>query len=210
MRGIDFASPTRPSRLARRSAVALTALAVGAGGIGGLGGCGSSAPSTAAATSEPDLGVVEEGVRNQQDVAFVREMILHHRTSVALARLAEGRTENARVRALAQRVETAATPETEQLTRWATAWGQPVPAVTAAGRPVTGTASAPGLAALTAAKGADFDRRFLTVLIAHQERAVAQAQGQLKSGADERVKGLAADIAAAGEADVAEMKTLLR
>jgi uncharacterized protein (DUF305 family) len=204
MRGLDGSCRPHRRPVVGHAAAALAAAIL----VAGCGSSGTPVP-TAPVTSEIELDVVEEGVHNKQDEAFAREMVANHRQSVALARLAVGRTENAKILALARRVEETATPEIGQLTQWAALWGAAVPTSTSASADIQQTVSRADLNALTAATGGDFDRRFLVLLTRRRSQAVDLARGQVKSGADERAKGLAADIAATAEADVAEMKALL-
>lgn len=212
MPGIDDTRHTRSAHRRRPATAALAVATLTAGSIA-LSGCGSSGTQntpTTPSTSEIELGVVEENVHNRQDAAFARDMILHHRQSIELARSAKGRTKNDAVLALAQRIETAQTPEITQLSRWLAEWRQPVPTASAtAGYAIPGMVSTADIKALTGSTGSDFDRRFVTLMIANHEGAITQSQNQLKSGADERAKGLAADIAMAQESEITELRKLL-
>lgn len=188
--------PGRAARVAGAGAAALAALTL-------LAGCGSDdAPAAATPVVSEVPGVVEDGVHNRQDVAFVTDMVTRHRQAIALAGLAQERAGDDAVRALAKRVKDAETPELAQLTRWLAGWGEPAPTG-------SGATAAAELAALTAAKGEDFDKRFLTAMVAHHEGAVLQARDQLKNGADERVKGLADDIVNAQTSELTELRALL-
>lgn len=201
-------APARYRALAGAAPTAVLVTLIGLGGLSGLTACDSS-PSTGSAASEtsdePEIGIVQDDVHNSQDADFAAKMIVHHWQAITMTRLAPGRTDNAKVLDLARRIEAEQTPEIQELSRWLTGWGKPVPAAGA----VPGSPSAAEVKALEAARNDAFDRAFLTRMISHHQEAVIQAKEQLKAGADERVKGLAEDIVEAQTAEIADMRTLL-
>lgn len=60
-----------------------------------------------------------------------------------------------------------------------------------------------------AAEGADFDRRWLSMMILHHQGAVEMAKAQLAGGADPGARNLAQRIIDAQEAEIGEMQALL-
>jgi len=59
------------------------------------------------------------------------------------------------------------------------------------------------------ATGADFDRQFLTGMIAHHQGAIAMAQGVLDGGKNADVHTLATNIVTSQTAEIAQMQEML-
>ncbi|TKV60878.1 DUF305 domain-containing protein [Nakamurella flava] len=72
-----------------------------------------------------------------------------------------------------------------------------------------GMMSAGEMATLTAARGADFDRIFLEMMIVHHEGAVDMSRTQLSAGRNPQALALAQDIIDNQTAEIAEMQGLL-
>jgi uncharacterized protein (DUF305 family) len=72
-----------------------------------------------------------------------------------------------------------------------------------------GTMTEDDMKALENATGPDFDKKFLTMMIAHHEGAVTMAQTELSEGADARAKDLAQQIITAQQAEIATMRKIL-
>jgi uncharacterized protein (DUF305 family) len=62
---------------------------------------------------------------------------------------------------------------------------------------------------LEAARGPEFDRMWLTMMIAHHEGAVQMAGTELAEGADSDAKALAQQIIDAQQAEIQQMQALL-
>ncbi|CCH29945.1 DUF305 domain-containing protein [Actinosynnema sp. NPDC047251] len=149
-------------------------------------GCGSQPPAAP--------------THNDADVTFAREMIPHHQGALDMAKLAEGRTANPELLALAKRVEQAQEPEIRTLTAWLREWG----ANPSADHGAHGTGS--GLDSL---EGERFDRKFLELMIVHHQDAVEMARTELAEGRHQPAKDLAQRIVAGQEAEIGEMQGLL-
>ena len=65
------------------------------------------------------------------------------------------------------------------------------------------------MAALAAAEGAEFDRMWVTMMIAHHEGAIEMADQVLQATKLPDVQSLAAQIKAAQEGEIATMRALL-
>lgn len=216
---------TRVLLLPATLVAALLLTACGGAGDGGRDGDGQAngdAEATAPATS---------GEPNAADVSFAQGMIPHHRQAVEMSRLAADRADGADVRELAEEIERAQAPEIEQLSGWLTEWGEDVPADGADGHGTDDghgmddadghgmadghAGSMPGMlddaamAELAEASGAEFDRRFLELMIEHHEGAVAMSRSQLKEGAHDPARELAEEIIATQQAEIDRMERLL-
>ncbi len=132
---------------------------------------------------------------NLIDVTFVQMMIPHHAQALAMAELAEGRAGDARVRAVAQRIRAAQAPEMDRLRAWLSERGL---AATTPGHDHTtmpGMQDDTAVIALRAAQGADFDRRFVTMMTSHHRGALQMAGDVLGGGSDQSVSEFANELA---------------
>ncbi|GLW30770.1 DUF305 domain-containing protein [Actinoplanes regularis] len=153
-------------------------------------------PGESAAVSDSDQVRAPDGsAYNSIDVAFAQMMIAHHAQAIEMAGLATGRAGAAEVRNLAGRISAAQQPEIDVLRSWLRDRGKPEsdPGHDHAGMPGMQTASA--IDELTAARGADFDRRFVTMMIAHHRGAQQMAGDLLRGGTDQRLSEIANEMA---------------
>lgn len=166
--------------------------------------------AVACGTNEPQASSPSH---NEADVTFATDMIPHHGQAITMAKLAATRASNPKVKSLAQRIEEAQDPEIKTMSGWLRSWGEDVPPVdmgSMAGHgSMPGMMSAEQMAALTKAKGAEFDRMFLMMMIAHHQGAVEMAKTEQKDGKHPDAKKLAAQIEKAQTAEIADMNALL-
>ena len=199
---------------ARRAALAGTTLLAGVV----LSGCGSndhsSMPGMGSGTSAAPTA--SGATFADADVKFAQGMIPHHQQAVSMAALAETRAADPEVKKLASEIKAAQDPEIATMTKWLTAWGQPAPAASmdhgmdmGGGTAMPGMMSDADMAKLTAASGKEFDKQFLTMMIAHHEGAVSMAQQEVASGKNEEATALAKQIIASQTAEIATMKKIL-
>jgi uncharacterized protein (DUF305 family) len=111
------------------------------------------------------------------DVAFVRDMAAHHAQALEMASLAPERAQDERVKALADRIAAGQQPEIAVMQAWLRDKGLPEVDLTAGHRHgMPGMASEQDLFSLRESTGRDFDRRFLQLMTAHHEGALAMAE----------------------------------
>jgi len=153
---------------------------------------------------------------NDADVSFAQAMIPHHQQAVQMAALADGRAANAQVKDLAGKIKAAQQPEIDTMNAWLTAWGKPAPSTSmAASMPgmqngaMPGMMSAADMATLTAAKGAAFDKQFLTMMISHHEGAITMAKQETSQGSNADAKALAQKIITDQQAEITTTKGIL-
>jgi uncharacterized protein (DUF305 family) len=119
---------------------------------------------------------------SQADVAFMQGMIMHHSQAVEMTAMIASRTDNKDVRSLGAKISSSQTDEMSFMKRWLLARGEPLsmampgmPDMDTSGQPM---AAMPGMLtpeqmeALRKAKGAEFDRLFLTGMIQHHNGAL--------------------------------------
>ena len=112
------------------------------------------------------------------DVTFMQGMIAHHQQAVDLARLVKDRTNTEELKTIAGRIESSQADEIAFMEGWLKERGEPVADPMMKGHAehmhhmMKGMASPEALAALAAAKGTEFDRQFLNLMIAHHDGAL--------------------------------------
>lgn len=148
---------------------------------------------------------------NHFDVRFVRAMIPHHSQALEMAALAPQRAGDPAVRALAERIRASQGPEIGLLRGWLTARG--LPAVDGGhdhgGGSMPGMQSAEAMRRLAAARGADFDRLFVSMMTDHHAGAVTMATDLLKAGADLALSEFATAVAVEQNVEIDRMRALL-
>ncbi|SCF44901.1 Uncharacterized conserved protein, DUF305 family [Micromonospora purpureochromogenes] len=201
--------------IARRAALAGVALSAAlalaacggddhsAGSGHGMSGTGVTAgPSASASATFGDA-----------DVMFAQMMIPHHQQAVRMSELADSRAEDPEVKRLAAQIKGAQAPEIATMTGWLTAWGRPVPSGSPSGghhdHGMPGMMSDDDMAELAAASGREFDRQFLTMMIAHHQGAITMAKEEIASGANADAKAMAQQIVTAQESEIDTMRKIL-
>jgi uncharacterized protein (DUF305 family) len=166
-------------------------------------GCGDDAvtdPTSASAT------------HNEADMMFVQGMIPHHQQAVTMSDMALGTSDNAEVLALAEQIKAAQQPEIDQMRDLLDQWGAPteegMEGMEGMGN-MRGMMSESEMGAMMSAQGAEFDRLFLTGMIAHHQGAITSSETELAEGESAEAQELAQEIIDAQEAEIAEMETLL-
>ncbi len=152
----------------------------------------------------------------QADVTFAESMIPHHQQAVKMAAMAEAQASNPEVKELAAKIKTAQQPEIDTMNGWLTVWGRPAPSASM-GSEMSGMdhGSMPGMMSdsdmttLMDAKGAAFDKQFLTMMISHHEGAIEMAEQETAQGSNADAKALAEKIVTDQQAEITTMKAIL-
>jgi uncharacterized protein (DUF305 family) len=161
--------------------------------------------------------------RSQADVEFMQGMIMHHGQAVVMTDLIPSHTENAKIRALGARIGLSQTDEMKFMKRWLRARGEPVtmampgmPDMDKDGAPM---AAMPGMLTpkqmdeLRQAKGAEFDRLFLTGMIQHHNGALVMVKQLFDTpgaGQDAELFDFATDADNTQGAEIAIMQDMLK
>lgn len=166
----------------------------------------TGAAPTSAATASPTPTPTSSP--SAADVTFAQQMIPHHRQAIQMAGLAAEQASSPEVKALAKRIEAAQEPEIKTMESWLESWDEDMPP--SAMPPMDGMGmSQQDMAKLMAARGQDFDRMFLTMMIQHHQSAVAMAQTAQQQATVSAVKEMAAEIVTAQQAEIEEMQRAL-
>ncbi|MBB5777425.1 DUF305 domain-containing protein [Nonomuraea jabiensis] len=204
------------------------ALIVVMGTVVALSGCTSSSPppapradSTApviapgrpgeqAKTLSPSEAAtaVPSATANASDIKYVQDMVVHHRQALDMSLLAPSRADSAQLKSLASRIKDAQGPEIQFMTTWLREQQQTVPDHHAAHEGMPGMATPAQMEALKAAKGKDFDRMFLELMINHHLGAIKMSEQVLTSGSHIRVEELASDVSVTQAAEIRRMQQM--
>lgn len=202
------------SRAMPRKAAAVLSAITAAAVLSGCGGGGDDIAAQPAANAS----------FNAADVGFTQQMIPHHSQAVKMATLAATRAKDPKVKKLAGAILAGQGPEIEMMQAWLQSWGKPLTpdmadmdhssmspeemtAMMSGSMP--GMATEGALAQLTAAKGAKFDRLFLTMMLEHHRGALEMAAAERADGKDPAATGLAEDIETTQSAEIARIEKLL-
>lgn len=193
----------------------LVRIAAGLALAAALTACGSSDPSGTSGSANGGTAA---------DVSFAQLMIPHHQQAVEMADLALAQASSAQVKQLAAQIKSAQDPEIAQMTGWLEEWGEPTAmpgsedggmegmdhsGMDMGGVSASGMMTAEDMAGLGEARGAEFDRMWLSMMIAHHQGAITMAQQVLETTSDSRVKSLADAIIEGQTKEIDTMKQLL-
>lgn len=195
-----------------RSRFALVAVAT-IGLAGALAACDAgSGATTTDATPFVSASAATSSEFNDQDGTFATNMITHHRQAIEMAELAAGRSTDAKVLALAKRIEAAQEPEIQMMSGWLDGWGMPMPSDRSGmemGNQMPGMMSTADMTRLRGRKGADFDQMFLTMMITHHQGAITMARTEVASGMNPQAKAKAEQVISDQTAEIAAMRSML-
>lgn len=217
--------PNKEKSTLRKRTIALTALAI-AGPLT-LAGCGSSTASHSGMSGMESTSSTPSSTRstagtsgfNDADVTFATGMIPHHRQAVEMAKLADTRAKNPKVKELAMQIMNAQDPDIRTMSTWLTTWGKNVPSdsssmngmhMSGGDSSMHGMMSGADMDKLKKATGADFDQMFLTMMIAHHQGAIGMAKAEKSSGMNADAIALAQQMEEAQTTEITTMKSLLK
>ncbi|MFC7217645.1 DUF305 domain-containing protein [Streptomyces polyrhachis] len=146
---------------------------------------------------------------NSADYAYVQMMITHHEQALVMTELAAEHASAAKVGKLASRIAAAQGPEIRAMKGWLEQNDGLQRHDGHAHSSMPGMATPAQLDELRKARGAAFDKLFLTLMIAHHEGAVAMATDVLGKGNNVAVEQMAGDVAAQQTSEIARMRGLL-
>lgn len=164
--------------------------------------------------------------RSPKDVEFMQGMIMHHGQAVEMTALIESHTENHDLRLLGARISHSQSEEIKFMKRWLEVRGEP----TAMPMPdmhdmnmsgmdmskhqmlMPGMLTEKQMEALRKAKGAAFDRLFLTGMIQHHNGALIMVKDLFETagaGQDAELFNFATDVDSGQRAEIRIMQTML-
>jgi uncharacterized protein (DUF305 family) len=150
------------------------------------------------------------------DVEFMQGMIGHHAQAIEMAALLPSRTSREDMKSLALRIDVSQQDEIRMMETWLKARGQTLPDPHAHHMPgahlMPGMLTQEEMAQLAAAKGAEFDRLFLTGMIKHHGGALVMVQELFATpgaGQDTDIFAFASDVEADQRMEIDRMGALL-
>ena len=167
---------------------------------------GGTSPARPAATSARTTSHVEA------DVHFVQGMIGHHRQALVMAAMAPTHGASERLQLLARKIDLSQRDEIATMTRWLQDRRLPLP-----GEHDHTTMHMPGmltdeqLAQLDGARGAEFDRLFLALMIQHHRGALTMVEQLFAApggGQEPELYGFASDVDADQRAEIERMQQM--
>lgn len=200
----------------------LTAAMLSLALLGSLAACAGSSASAASGTVSVSTSAPAQETpgpnHNDADTSFAQHMTIHHEGALEMAGLATTNAASQEIKDLALLITAAQAPEIETMTWWLDTWGED-----SAERVVTETAGAldhsgmlmggltheEAMLELTGLAGAEFDSRFLELMLAHHEGGLVMAQEEIAGGVNDEAIALAQSIVTAQTADMALMRDLL-
>jgi uncharacterized protein (DUF305 family) len=156
------------------------------------------------------------GIRHTQaDLRFMQDMMRHHAQALEMAALVPARTEREEMRLLAQRIDVSQADEIKTIRQWLEERNLPGSADHAthgAAEAMPGMLTDAEMALLREARGRDFDRLFLRLMIKHHEGAIAMVNDlfeQPGAGQESNVFVFATDVLADQQMEIARMTRMI-
>ncbi len=151
------------------------------------------------------------------DVRFMQDMIPHHNQAVQMSALVAERTNNSEVIEIAGKIDVSQADEIEFMKGWLAERGEEVPDPSAhhamhMSHDMAGMATPEQMADLAAAESAEFDRQFLTLMIAHHEGAITMVEELLEqpgSAYDPVLLDFTTDVVNDQTAEIERMNAML-
>lgn len=140
------------------------------------------------------------------DIMFAQMMIPHHQQAVDMSTLAETRSTNPEILALAKQIKDAQAPEIKQMTSWIESSGAGMDMGHDMG--MGGMLTEEQMTALGKAQGAEFDKLYLEGMIGHHQGALQMAK-MIEDSNNAEAKTLAANIVKSQSAEIEKMKQML-
>lgn len=159
---------------------------------------------------------------SQADIDFMQGMIMHHQQAVEMTALIPSHTEDKDVRSIGARISRSQSDEINFMKRWLVARGQStsmgmpgMPDMDKNGKPMMmpGMLTPAQMEALRNARGAEFDRLFLTGMIQHHKGALVMVKELFDSpgaGQDADLFDFATDVDSGQRAEIRIMENMLK
>lgn len=164
-------------RVAATAASGMTAGGLAAGGM-----VASGAHHHHDMPGAPPIAIPAGSLITEADVRFMQGMIAHHAQAVHMTRMAEGAGASERVLKLARKIDLSQAGEIMLMQGWLREYRQFVPDTSSwRGMSMPGMLTASDLEQLEKARGAAFDKLFLTLMIRHHEGAISMVADLLSS-----------------------------
>jgi uncharacterized protein (DUF305 family) len=180
----------------------------------------STDKQTANATGQPSMTgmsmpvtIPKDATYTEADVRFMQGMIAHHAQAIYMSHMAAEHGASPRLLKFANKIAQSQIAEIRLMQHWLTRNGQAAPDTSSwRNMPMPGMLTAEQIKELDAAKGADFDERFLTYMIQHHEGALKMVSDLFATplaGQDVDVSVFANDVQVVQTAEIGIMHQML-
>ena len=161
----------------------------------------------------PPVTIPKGAIYTEADVRFMQGMIAHHAQAIYMSRLAAGRQANPRLLKFANKIDQSQVAEIRLMQEWLHANKQFAPD-TSSWRTMhmSGMLTEAQMAELTSAKGPEFDRLFLNLMIQHHTGALKMVSDLFATplaGQDVDVSVFANDVQTVQTAEIDTMRQML-
>src|SRR5437764_3258196 len=172
----------------------------------------------AAGMSHMDMGreiVIPKGaLYTKADVEFMQGMIAHHSQAIGMSRMAESHGANPQVLKLSNKIDQSQVPEIRIMQAWLTRNNQFAPDTSSWHHMMmSGMLTTAQLEELDAARGVDFDRAYLRLMIQHHVGALKMVNDLFNAplaGQEVDVNVFANDVVTAQTTEIGIMQKLLK
>ncbi|MDX3778105.1 DUF305 domain-containing protein [Streptomyces europaeiscabiei] len=149
---------------------------------------------------------------NDADITFAQTMIPHHEQALEMARLADDRASDTKLKDIAGKIEKAQDPEIRTMKGWLKSWNEPTDVESMPGMDHgngDGMMSDSDMGHLAGMKGAEFDKMFAEMMIEHHDGAISMSQDERKNGENADAVKMAGDIVKGQSDEVEQLKSIL-
>jgi len=159
------------------------------------------------------ITIPEGAIYTVADVEFMQGMIAHHAQAIYMSRMAEAHGASPRLIKLANKIDQSQVAEIRIMQEWLRHNGQVAPDTSSwRTMTMTGMLTEAQLKELDAAKGVEFDRAFLTLMIQHHEGALQMVKDLFatpRAGQEVDVNVFANDVVTVQTAEIGAMRQML-
>ena len=160
-----------------------------------------------------EIVIPKGALYTKADVEFMQGMIAHHAQAIVMSRLAESHGANPQVLKLSNKIDQSQVPEIRIMQLWLQRNKQFAPDTSSwHNMMMAGMLTAAQLRELDAAKGVDFDRAYLRMMIQHHAGALKMVDDLFNvalAGQEVDVNVFANDVVTAQTAEIGIMQKLL-
>lgn len=151
----------------------------------------------------------------QADVQFIHDMLAHHAQALEMTALRAERSTSDDLRLMALRIELSQQDEIRMMQEWLKARGEPLPDPHAHhhGAAMPGMLTAEEMARLADARGTEFDRLFLELMIKHHQGALVMVDALFATpgaGQESELFAFASDIVDDQRIEIERMAAMLK
>jgi uncharacterized protein (DUF305 family) len=182
--------------------------------------CSSGKPSEKSAADQQSMAgmsapvtIPKGAIFTEADVRFMQGMIAHHAQAIYMSRMASAHGANPRVLKFANKIDQSQIAEIRLMQQWLHRNSQSAPDTSSwRTMQMPGMLTAAQLKELDAAKGVDFDREFLTLMIQHHNGALKMVSDLFATplaAQDVDVSVFANDVQTVQTAEIGTMQQML-